>query len=522
MPKESVNGTGRCAMGRERPRRMRIPDFSGKMRTLSQDWASWISIHEGTSHRIVLGLGGHSIEHLPPSFSEQEVYFLEAPHIWAQTRTNCTLPRLWREISENELEALFPESQVWFYSLNLLLAPDYWGPLIGRLWARMWPCSPKKSEPTVLLWGSEQMLLYQELVGAFQALGYRSVRPLATASHQGEEEELEKLCQGNLPRLALSINANGLEGTSSLPYLLRALGVPLCIWFVDNPWHVLSAVRIPWWKDAVLFVTDPSFLPSLKKMGARKVFYLPLAAAPHMWRKLPWEDGEKENPFFAKSAPLFVGRSAFPEKKRFFAAAKVPWEYMVQAREMLESDAASSDMPHIHWWYEKCAPRLWPDYEARAAGLGAEMCSQEKRVRWLREADHHGFEIVGDADWKRLVPGCTLHRPCDYYSELPDLYYRAQCVLNVTSLQLPESLSQRHFDVWAAGGFLFSDPTKGLSLFPEELTRPMIVDHPWDLAKKLKELRSKELFYDVRMAWRACLRQEHSYAVRMKTLLSLL
>ena len=64
------------------------------------------------------------------------------------------------------------------------------------------------------------------------------------------------------------------------------MGIPVALWFVDNPWHVLSGVRLPWWQHAHIYVTDASFVDGLKAQGAERVCHLPLAVAPHMWRDL--------------------------------------------------------------------------------------------------------------------------------------------------------------------------------------------------------------------------------------------
>ena len=43
---------------------------------------------------------------------------------------------------------------------------------------------------------------------------------------------------------------------------------------------------------------------------------------------------------------------------------------------------------------------------------------------------------------------------------------------------MSEALTQRHFDVWAAGGFLLTDRTPGLDIFPRELVEPIVLRPP--------------------------------------------
>ena len=99
---------------------------------------------------------------------------------------------------------------------------------------------------------------------------------------------------------------------------------------------------------------------------------------------------------------------------------------------------------------------------------------------------------------------------------LPDLYASA-AVLNVTSLLLPRSLSQRHFDVWAAGGVLFSDATPGLDIFPTSLTEPIRLRGPEDFWPRWDEACSRPAqMAELRRAWREHLRSAHDYEHRVR------
>ena len=83
---------------------------------------------------------------------------------------------------------------------------------------------------------------------------------------------------------------------------------------------------------------------------------------------------------------------------------------------------------------------------------------------------------------------------------------------------MPHGLTQRHFDVWAAGGCLLTDATPGLTLFPEELTRPVTyatAEAIPDLANALEHDRNGLV-----QAWRECIAREHTYTHRVRTLLA--
>ncbi|MGE9984369.1 glycosyltransferase family protein [Desulfovibrio sp. SGI.169] len=507
------------------PRRVRLPDFAGRVLSLPDAPEAWERLGSGAA-LLLLGLGPGRAWELPFARGT-EVFWLEEAETLRRLEaerpgTEGRLPGHWRRITAEQAVELAGRCSVRFYRPGLRLAPDFWGPLLGRLGASLLAehgAAVKTAEEggrgPALLPGTERQLLHLELRQALGEAGFEPV--LETLPPRGDEAHLllawEQLLAGRRPALLLSVNLRGLDPEGRIFYLCRALGVPVAIWFVDNPWQLLSSLRLPWWREAALFVTDASFIPGLRAAGARRVWHLPLAVAPQMWRDMP---DEKEAARLALHPPLFVGRSAFPGRERFFAAARVPRPAQEEALSLLERASGPADGPHFHWWLQKLAASPWPGQEARCAGLGAELCSQGNRARWVRAGLAAGMRVVGDAGWRELLPGCDVLPPVDYYRELPECYGRAGAVLNVTSLLLPQSLSQRHFDVWAAGGLLLSDATPGLDIFPSALTRPMTLRDPADLPRRLAVLRADPAqALELRRNWRERLRAAHTYAHRV-------
>ncbi len=219
---------------------------------------------------------------------------------------------------------------------------------------------------------------------------------------------------------------------------------------------------------------------------------------------------------------MFVGRSVFPTRKGFFAGLQPPQEQWDRAQAML----GRGGRPHFHWWSEEVGvpwPQgFWPGKQARLAGLGAEESSRLQRALCLSAgARAWPTTVFGDAAWKELVPQLQdLRPPVDYYGSLPGVYRSAGFSLNVTSLLLPAGLTQRHFDVWAAGGFLLTDATEGLSIFPQELVEPVRFSAPADLPAVLAQLEGKpSLKRDLAIVWRAEILSRHTYAARIAAVL---
>ncbi len=328
------------------------------------------------------------------------------------------------------------------------------------------------------------------------------------------------------PSLFFCVNFRGLDKHGEAFRLWQRAGVPVAVWGVDNPWNLLSGLRDAFWKDVFLFVTDASFLPGLKAAGARHACHLPLAADARRFAT----DAAPE-PVTPPLNPLvFVGRSAFPDKARFFVGQSVP-KNMLHAE--LERTRVGERPDFFHWLHalglDGPDTALWPGSAARKASLGAEECSFAWRLACLKAALPEGLTVFGDQGWKTLLPEGTpagreapdLRGPLDYYGSLGRVYRNAEFSLAMTSFLLPAGLNQRHFDVWAAGGFCLTDATPGLDLFPQELAEPVTFRRPEDIPRLAARFRADpEGKRELAARWRSLILAEHNYGQRMGTLLS--
>ncbi len=612
----------------QRPQRRQLPNFLGKMLTLQDGPPAYQCLWQWSGTEVVhfvLGSGPLLVQPCAPPellcpkatvFIVHSPSFLQQIHAFEKQGAPSTpfaqrLPKHWQRIPAQEFIERIQSTRftaVWWNTQNLELESDFWLPLLGCCQAqhiyyqaqcvsstqniqylqRQNSAEQSKSQaqetkkPYVLLGTAENTLLHIELEKAFTDLGYAPY-PCITSVQTGHKGHTlrhwlqHKASEPQQCALFFSTNLQGLDVHGHDFALLQALRIPVAIWFVDNPWHVLASLRLPWWKKATLFVTDASFIPHLRNAGASHVYHLPLAVAQHMWEETPKKHGkdieiktktipqnhnrnsnnEKHSPLFPKALTaaqqascIFVGRAAFPQKKSFFAAAKVPQNLLHEGVALLEASHAQQIKPDFHWWAQhlnleqekpalpienqeeksikaqivKHSSPFWPGHAVRQMGLGAEHCAQRHRVLWLEALMHAKSTttpwpaIFGDAPlWQTLLPTAPahiFHDSVDYYTQLPLLYTAAFSVLNVTSLLLPWGLTQRHFDVWAAGGFLWTNATKGLDIFPQDLTDPITLAHPRLLPSALKQLtlRHKEA---LQKSWQEHLHEKHQYVHRM-------
>jgi spore maturation protein CgeB len=495
----------------DRPRRIQIKDELGKFKSLAFGPGTFERFDSGRS-ALFLGLGPEPREATRVAGEKTEVFYLEAPAFKEQMPGSWreAIPEDWRELPSKELTpALIRSSEIFLYRQAPRLFPSFYGPLLARCRLALLR-SEAKPEATVLLPGDENDLLLPELGRAFTALG-PNIQPL-DASASGTD--ILKVLQGGRPGLFFSVNFKGLDPWGENFHLLREAGVAVAVWCVDNPFHLISKLRAPFWKRTPLFVTDARFIPLLEKHGASFVYHLPLATDPVVFAGTEPEPG-------LSGRIAFAGRSEFPDKAGFFAGQEIPEELLAEARDML----GRGKRPDYAYWLERLElESLWPGTGSRRAGLAAEECARMQRAMALSEAAKLPLTVFGDENWQGLVPEIhDLRPPVDYYTALPGIYAGASLTLNVTSLLLPAGLTQRHFDVWAAGGVLVTDATPGLSIFPGELTREITFERPMelpDLARRL--LDDERLKRDLRSAWHDLIISEHTFDHRAQRVLDLM
>lgn len=492
----------------QRPFRPTLKDFAGRDFSLSGHEENWEEIPGAPSSDIlVLGLGPGDASTL--GFVQKcrdsggTVFWMEHEPTLEKLAAfpgfrHPSAMKGWARV-QNPAQA--PGAKVFFYRPGLRTAPEYWGPMLAALHLQPYKQKFRQNRKKIWLPGNSSQLLHQELILACQKLGYETDCRLAASP-----QRLAAEWSGNAPHAAISINFRGLDGEGRIFHILAEAGIPLSVWLVDNPWNLLSGIKLPWWREAHIFVTDASFMESLKKYGAAHVCHLPLAAARHMWGSGPGSE-----------SPLFVGRSVFPAKNSFFKGVRLPQNL----REKAHAAFARGEMPDFHWWTRQCGAALWPGAAERAAALGADDFSALNRAKWLRGALPGGLRVIGDAGWRQYLPDVPIQPPVDYYGALRDLYGQAASVLNVTSLLLPASLSQRHFDVWAAGGLLLSDNTRGLEIFPRDLTEPVILNEAGEFRERMEFFQTRQgARSELIGQWRELILGHHLYEHRVAQLLA--
>lgn len=464
---------------------------------------------------VFLGLGPEP-DKLPEMFDlsgEETIYFLESPAMVDQIAGwENRIPANFQRISPEEFTtASAANTHVVRYLPSQRAFPSYFGPLTARL--TLGGARLHKTKRTVWLPFSREDLLGKELAIAFERQGFQvySLDHEVLGRHPGNAIP-EMLGHYGVPDLFFSVNFKGIDHYGLGCHILREAGVKVGVWMVDNPFNLLTSVKSGYWKDIHLFTTDHTFIGPLIDTGARWVKHLPLAACPELFEN----GGSLPDPADdLVDSLVFVGRSEFPKKQRFFAGLRPDDAHLAEATAMLDR----GERPHYHWWRDRVPRPLWPGNDVRQIGIGAEVAGYLWRTKCLTAVEN--AIIYGDEGWQS-VDGITadVRPPVDYYATLPAIYRTAGATLNVTGMQLPAGLTQRHFDVWCAGGFLITDNNPGLRIFPDHLTRPVTFDTAEDIQPLFRDfLGDTQQRTALRNRWRELILAEHTYHNRVRTVL---
>jgi hypothetical protein len=465
----------------------------------------------GGAPAVFLGLGPDPAAAAELLAGVERVRWIECPEFEAQMPSGwaASIPAGWeRAAPEAAAELLSEAGMVAEYVRNRRLFPSFWGPVLAA--ARLpRPPAPEAQSQEVWLPGSNRHLLHLDLAAAFQDAGLQ-VRGLP---EDPDPAGVADMLRNERPRLFFSVNLRGLDPLGEVQHLLQRAGVRVAVWCVDNPFHLLSAVKTRAWSRVEFYVTDDWFIEPLRRRGVDTAVHLPLAAGRSMTEAAPGAGGE----YFADRL-VFAGRSRFPGKRDFFAGCRLKEEPWREARAML----ARGERPDFAWWRGRLGVEgLWPGAEVRLAGYGAEESTLAWRSLCLDRAAAVPLTVFGDDGWREAVDErADLRGAVDYHEELPGIYAAAGAVLNVTSLLLPRGLTNRHFDAPAAGGLALTDATPGLSIFPEELVREVRFQRAEQIPALFERIMAEPgLRQDLAKAWRTEVLQHHEYASRITRVL---
>ena len=329
------------------------------------------------------------------------------------------------------------------------------------------------------------------------------------------ELELQKLLETKRPEMLISVNMLGFDGNGILAEYTQHRGIPVVVWFVDDPRPILLNQQRYLTPNMIACTWEHSYMEFLRKQGFSKVDYLPLATDPHQFCNVaPLIDTvpcgfigtSMGKSFLDEIALKFLYKEEYCDSVRKIAE-KIAVDTMADIDGLIQGESAIfSDLDN--------ANRTWlRSYIIHTA-------SMIKRRKVINRLKTVGVQTFGDADgWKKLCgPEIVTHPDIDYRTEIEGYYRSVTVNINITSCQMPTAVNQRIFDVPVCGSFILTDHQSDL----EELFAP----NEYVSYRSAEECAEKVSWYlnrssdrkKVAAAARTHILLEHTYKKRLQKL----
>lgn len=399
----------------------------------------------------------------------------------------------------------------WYDHYRILLATvGRTGPAADRTQAA--------GRPLTILVPFEAYYVQQECIHGLESLGHRVV-VLDCRGREGDEASLfGEALRGERPDLVLSVNMRGLDRRGVAAQMLRRLGIPLALWFVDSPEFILYGEALPPADGCHVFLWEKSYLPAVAAQGYR-VSYLPLAADVRLAGAARVEERFSAGLSFVGNslASGFLARLAvkFPVTAQVMAFAGEAVERIIAAR---------GDQLQLVDQLVAEGGRFLPDDDARLffRAYLLHSATSAYRTRLLGQLLPLGLTFFGDPDgWRKVFGSAIDARPdVNYFRETPAVYASSAVNVNATSLQMPHTVNQRVFDVPLCGGFLLTDRQGALGeLFAEN--EVALYDGISDVAETARCYLEREgLRREIAERARRRVLGEHTYGHRMRKMIA--
>lgn len=392
---------------------------------------------------------------------------------------------------------------------------------------RRLPLGVRQEHFRVLIINPDYFLI-PEAVRAFRGLGHGVRTVLFDKRRDRGGKVVQRILEevkAYAPDLVFTVNHLGLDREGLLLEFLLRLRVPLASWYVDSPALILNQYAGLPSDLAYIFVWDPTYIPEVRALGFEKVFPLPLATDPEIFRPRPAAELAAW-----RSRAAFVGNSltrsvaeklarlpSSPEFRKLFQ--RLARAYRERPYRRLKEVLIQEGLTE-HPLITGLSPAERTDLEA---GIIWE-ATRNHRLALVKRLSPFQPVVYGDQGWRRLVKKPFKVRPeVNYYDELPLVYGAADLNFNVTSLQMKAAVNQRVFDVPAAGGFLLTDYKAQLPELLEMGREIICYRQPEEIPELarfyLENNRARE---EVINRGRGRILSEHTYGHRLQTMVDII
>lgn len=389
-------------------------------------------------------------------------------------------------------------------------------------------CSDTGGPGRVLLLASRTGMVFNDCVHGFEKLGWEPISELfGDGSHEGPEahERLALKIRASEPHLVLSINHVGCDADGFILSSLKHAGIPVVIWYVDNPFALLPEDNFEMVKDASLLACfDASYVDMLRKKTGVSAVHLPLGTNPERFRPANSLNADRTwDVSFVGNAGLDMAQN---QKTGFDKLHPSMTPLIDTSIKRMDSGFFGPVRPLL----KTSAQSLGIAWEEIPSGLQEQItmvteshASALKRIHIVCRLREFNIKVTGDLEWQPYLNQDQLCPPVDYLNGLCKIYQKSLINLNISRFQLRSGVTQRVFDVPATRGFLLTDRTSELNQYLHPDKEVAV----YESADEAKEKVRYYLFHEnerEEIASRAYQRviNEHTYAHRINKLLNIL
>ena len=383
----------------------------------------------------------------------------------------------------------------------------------------------QKQATAIMLYGN--FFLEEEVR---RALATNSIEPVLFAYNDYRfivhyEDKLMRLIQEKRPSFVISINMKGFDGNTALADITERFGVPVVVWFVDDPRPIVMHKRRAIKNNMIALSWEKSYLKFLENSGFTKAAYLPLASDPALFSPAAAAIRPSVSLGFVGTAMVDAFAGKIQEK---FLWSDCLEPLVEPASDMLLSNPLYPVENSLDNLAQKLSVKLPFTDEKNRTWLCAyiiHLASMKKRKRVITGLLDLGLELFGDPKgWRHLLgPRATVHPNIDYRKSLRNVYAKICINVNITSCQMPSAVNQRVFDIPMAGSFVISDDQKDLRELFDVPKEAIIYENLNDLRKKIAwYLAHEKERTAIIAAARERIKKEHLYVHRIKAILEML
>jgi spore maturation protein CgeB len=354
-----------------------------------------------------------------------------------------------------------PQLQVIKHPASYAIHHEFYDSVLAAMYASLFGKSPSVATRNKILLLYGNFFLQEECRKAIEEITQRAPILFQYERIQSSyeyESNLQKIIQTEKPDYILSINMKGFDGNGILSTNASRFGIPLAVWFVDDPHPILLSHRKTISGDMYAFCWEKTYLPFLQKCGFTKTMFLPLATDPSLF--------SNHSPATPVIPLGFVGSSM---GHRFLndIRTKFLWTDTLHPLVQEASDALlKNPFENIAGIIAAVASRsghALPFGDDRnitwLCSYTIHTASMKKRKQLINALEPLGIELFGDPDgWHDLLgSSIPLHPDVNYRTNLAATYRSIAVHINTTSCQMPTAVNQRVFDIPMTNSFVLSD-----------------------------------------------------------------